>query len=161
MNGGIMQIIKILLIMVQTNLCPMHDGMVVYQARALYTLVFDSLKVFDDDHNCGVTYDTGSGERKAQPNHGNMPDVFRLKHQKYWLYPNPNNGNLTIAQSVSDIQLVSAKVFNATGITIYKSELQFSQGKAKLQLNGVVPGLYMILLTDSTGNSFTMKFTIF
>ena len=162
MNGGIMQIIKILLIMVQTNLCPMSEGLVVYQARAFYTMLFDTVVIFDDSH-CYCTVDSFSARMahvKTDTANAHSENLQASK-QSYWLYPDPNNGNITIQQKITDKQLVSVRVRNAAGVNIYQGALQFNDKKANLQLKGVSAGLYILQLIDAQGNSFGLKFTVF
>lgn len=141
------------------NLCPMHDGLVVYQARALYTLVFDSIKVFDDSY-CACIPDsivvdtTGKGYRTANT-------VKKITTtQQYTLYPDPNDGNITILQSIADIEPMQIQVWNEIGKQEFKKQLCFTEKKLQLQLKGLNEGVYILLITDSKGTTNSIKFTV-
>ncbi len=53
----------------------------------------------------------------------------------------------------------TAEVFNAEGMSIFKDQIHFVAGEAKLKIVDAAPGLYLIKLTDSRANTFTIKFT--
>jgi hypothetical protein len=80
--------------------------------------------------------------------------------QQYNLQPNPNDGQITLRQLMPDSQPVQAKIWNASGMAIYKEELLFMGGIDQLHIINAVPGLYLLQLTDSNGKVFTLKFVI-
>jgi hypothetical protein len=63
-------------------------------------------------------------------------------------------------QPRNDGQTVQAEVYNATGMSIYKVSLRFSNGKAGLQAGNIAPGSYLLKLTDSKGQHQLLKFTV-
>ncbi len=141
------------------GLCPNLYGADVYAARALYTVVYNDPEVWDDDSLCGYTYNGdngGKGGRKTQHN-----SVLAIDStQAYSLYPNPNNGNMVLVQQLIDEQPVNIKVLNAEGQTVYSSEQLFMQRKSPMNLHSLSPGLYMIVLSDMQGKSYTLKFIV-
>ena len=53
---------------------------------------------------------------------------------------------------------MNAEIFNAIGVSVYKNNLLFSSGTDQIRLVNVVPGLYLLKLTDSEGRKFIFKF---
>jgi Secretion system C-terminal sorting domain len=143
------------------NACPLYDGMVVYQARTLYNRLFDTLIVFADNTLCGIV-DTGAkhGNNSSNAAYNNWLNTQKVNSQQYMLSPNPNNGNLTIAQKETDGDPVYAEVWNAVGQTTYKGVMLFNGNTTQLRLEGIQPGLYVMLLTDSRGRNYTLKFIV-
>jgi len=80
--------------------------------------------------------------------------------QKYSLFPNPNDGNLTLLQLQPDSKPVMAEIWNAAGVSVFRGQLNFANGKTQLQIDKAMPGLYMLQLVDNSGNRFTIKFVI-
>jgi hypothetical protein len=146
--------------------CPMNEGLVVYQARSLYNMLMDSLVVFDEDQICGFptdtveVVDTGAKHSNSIAAYNNWLNTQKGSAQQYTLSPNPNNGNITIAQKITDNAPVSAEVWNSIGQTTYKGLMMFNGNLGKLQLEGITPGLYVMLLMDSKGKTYTLKFIV-
>ena len=140
--------------------CPLYDGLVVYQARTLYSRLFDTLIIFDDNKLCSIA-DTGAKHsNSSNAAYNNWLNTQRANAQQYILSPNPNNGNITIAQKITDNMPVYAEVWNAVGQAAYKGVMLFDGNMTKLQLEGITPGLYIMLLTDSQGKNYTLKFIV-
>ncbi len=74
--------------------------------------------------------------------------------------PNPNSGNIILRQLISDINPVRAQIWNASGMNIFRENLQFTNGLDQLHLINAMPGLYLLQLTDSYGKVFNLKFVI-
>ncbi len=68
---------------------------------------------------------------------------------------------MVVTQAIKDVQPVHGVVLNAAGQQVQKVELNFTDGKVKLNLRNVTAGVYLLLLTDSKGDSYTLKFTVF
>lgn len=78
--------------------------------------------------------------------------------QSYSLMPNPNDGYMQLLQQLKDDRPVHLEVYNALGAVVYSSDKLFEGNKASLDLSEVVPGIYNIVLHDSNGDSFKIKF---
>ncbi|GAA4461728.1 hypothetical protein GCM10023093_06900 [Nemorincola caseinilytica] len=141
--------------------CPLADGAAIYQARALYNLVFDDCRIFSDlgcklepqqeiDEAAGATTAVGGQ---------NADDAYKLT-QAYTLHPNPSDGNMTLTQKVQDNEPVMAEVWNAAGASIFKGELRFTAGTTDLNIGNISGGMYMLQLIDSKGNRSTLRFVI-
>ncbi len=89
------------------------------------------------------------------------PSISRtLNDQSYTLYPNPSDGNVNLQQAVTDNDPVAAEIWNATGQKVFDGSLHFDGGKTEFSMMNKVPGMYLLNLTDSKGEKFTIKFTI-
>ncbi|MBS1525537.1 MAG: T9SS type A sorting domain-containing protein [Bacteroidetes bacterium] len=82
------------------------------------------------------------------------------KEQEYTIWPNPNNGSISLGQMVPDSKPVTAEIWNEVGIAVYQDELQFSGGRDQLHMMNAAPGLYLLRLTDSKNRVFTLKFVV-
>ncbi|MBS1525536.1 MAG: T9SS type A sorting domain-containing protein [Bacteroidetes bacterium] len=80
--------------------------------------------------------------------------------QEYMLWPNPNNGSISLGQMIPDNKPVKAEIWNEVGMAVYQDELQFTGGKDQLHMMNAAPGLYLLRLTDSKNRVFTLKFVV-
>jgi hypothetical protein len=141
------------------NLCPGIDGTIIYTARGLYSNVFGSLLALDDDCTTGDTSYSRNSLQPIQPVIRNVNELAKAS-QSYSLHPNPNNGNLTVTQKLVDSSPVKVQVWNAIGVQILNSTTNFVNGKLSLHLQNSISGLYLIQVSDSSGNIFTRKFIV-
>ena len=141
------------LISILASKCPYIEGSIVFNARVLYAMVFNDLHPFNDLGCEGKSCDIGS--RKAGNTASESTDG-----QRYYLYPNPNEGKLNIQQTIIDIAPVKAEIVNETGISIFQKDILFINGNYTINLNNVSTGIYLLKLNDSKGNNFIIKFTI-
>ena len=143
-------------------LCPHTNGTVVYQARALYAIIFNDLGVWDDDSTCSPYFNdttVGKDGGMGRKTKGGTQSIS-ASQQKYTLSPNPNTGHMILLQTLTDNGPVSVEILNAQGQAIYQAQLQFAGKTAKLQVHGLVPGLYLLELRDSSGKRFILKFVV-
>jgi len=80
--------------------------------------------------------------------------------QQYKLFPNPNDGNMTIKQLIADAKPVDAEITDIVGRSIYKKKLLFNGNLANLQVENGSPGMYLLQLTDSEKRIFKFKFVV-
>ena len=139
------------------QLCPELNGTVVFQARALYSQMFNNLSMFNDDSCLDIDSNYIAG-RHSNPIHGG--EQSKIDIQQYKLLPNPNDGNLTLYQLLEDNQPVKVEIWNALGICVYKNDLNFIGGADRLHLSNASPGLYLVRLTDNKGREFVLKFVL-
>ncbi len=69
-----------------------------FQARALYSEIYNNLTIFNDD-SC-MDADTKYIAARHNPNPSIKPAKSDV--QKYSLMPNPNNGNIILRQLIPD-----------------------------------------------------------
>lgn len=144
-------------IMALAQLCPEHNGTVVFQARALYSNIYNDLSMFNDD-SC-LSADTTYVASRHNPVIKQTSDSTRTV-QLYTLHPNPSDGNIVLQQAVPDGQPVKAEVWSAVGVNIFKDQLYFTNGVDRLHVVNAAPGLYLLRLTDNKNRQFILKFVI-
>jgi hypothetical protein len=131
--------------------CPLKDGPVIYQARNLLGIITRKHPVYVDvcsDKHEGRS-DEGGKQRKL---------AGHARLQSYSLIPNPNDGRIQLLQATRDEAPVKIRVYNMLGAAVYSSLDQFTGNKAKLELPDIVPGIYSIVLEDSEGAVYTLRF---
>ena len=138
------------------NKCPYVDGSVVFQARTLYSIVFNDIKQFND---LGCVDKEGIGNDSCGARHTNNEKNIGVE-QQYLLQPNPNNGNFTLLQLITDIAPVEVQIFNETGVRIFKNQAVFENGISKFNIKDLNTGIYVLQLKDNKGGIFTVKFTV-
>ena len=129
------------------NMCPGVDGMCVYGARALYSAIFGTCIIADDE--CSV------GEAR----HANAHDEIK-GDQAYSIHPNPNNGNLNIVQRKSNNLAVTIQIWDVMGKQYYNAQTNFVGNMAAIHLNSTAPGLYILKIMDTNGGIFDYKFIV-
>lgn len=128
-----------------------------FKARAFYSIIYADGGKWNDDSTCAIGF-RGSGEFGRKVQGGSHLGAGQV--QQYNLYPNPNNGNITLQQKVADANPINLEVLNAEGQSVLKKQLLFMQGLYPLSLQNLSPGLYLIQLRDAAGKSYTLKFIV-
>jgi hypothetical protein len=121
----------------------------------LYTTVFNDLRVWCEGCDEGRGQEQGGGE-------GGRPTIKPTTENKqgqiYSLHPNPNDGNITLVQSIADTATVQVDVTDIMGRSVYKEEIVFREGNYRLNLNKIASGMYIANIIDSKGRRFIFKF---
>ncbi len=134
--------------------CPDVDGAVVYNARALYSLVFNDMQIFNDG-GCGAV-EMPPAERNAGAT--GVKDINSITGQQYNLYPNPSDGHIILMQTKTDNRDILAEVLTATGTSILRQQLHFEDRQAAINVTKAPPGIYILILADGDGTRYTLKF---
>ena len=137
------------------NKCPYIDGMIIYNARALYSHIFRDCRMWSD---IGCDSTISWSERKGHTT--STPTVSVGTQQQYTMMPNPSDGNVTLKQMVIDNAPVDIEVLSATGAMVYKGQLQFATGIAQLKIADVSPGIYLLKVMDKKDGTYNIKFTV-
>jgi len=137
------------------GLCPERNGTVVFQARVLYSEIFNDLSMFNDD-SC-LDADTTYIAARHLPNNGNSATTAV---QNYKVYPNPNDGNFVVQQYMREPEPVKAIIYDAVGREVYNSDMSFVNTQSNLNLGNLSPGLYLLELKDSKNEIFRFKFVV-
>jgi hypothetical protein len=145
-------------LMTLAALCPERNGAVVYQARALYTMIYNDMNFFYDD-SC-MDADTTYVAAKPGRNQHNSTVTTVAENQKYYLYPNPNSGNFILQQMVADNTPTTVTVYDVVGRSIYHKQLNFVDTKQSLDVGNAAPGVYLLELKDSRNRIYRFKFVI-
>lgn len=131
--------------------CPFSDGSVVYQARALFNMIYTSVVLFSD--NCPVEDDTNT--RHAL--NGYNEKISNLK----WtadLYPNPATNDLFITGS-NENEVLQVIITDVSGkqVESYTLKTQAHTAKLLLDLNS---GIYFVTLSNSNNETVVKKLVI-
>lgn len=115
--------------------CPFSDGTVIYQARALYSLLFDNYEIFQD--NCEIEILSKS---MILANEDSIP-VTSLQ-----LYPNPTTNELFIRFENKEISQIELRVIDVNGkIIMSDPKLVVNDGLTKLSLD-LEQGIYFVYI---------------
>ncbi len=132
-------------------------------ARALYSLITGILPVWDDDSVC--SNNISKEGKSGRNNEGKSSKAYSLKDKKttanqaYSLWPNPNNGNMTIVQNIANSNPVKIEILNSEGQRIYQNDIIFN-GSYNINVPDILPGLYIIHLRELNGSEFLIKFIV-
>lgn len=119
------------------------------RARALNAIVAEDYSIVNDD--CSPC---GSYKRAINGN------TELLTKQQYSLFPNPNDGKLSIEQAITDNRAVCAEIYDAIGSCVHKQNLDFAGRFSNLQLHQLASGVYVLNLTNADGKVFHLKFVV-
>jgi len=107
--------------------------------------------------NYNVTvFDADGDSLVANAAVGTVPGVNEFDLSKYLvIYPNPNTGHFSIVISVTDLELVTVRVFSVDGHLVLESNLPNSVGelRAELDLSDSGPGIYYVQVISARGTS--------
>ncbi len=127
--------------------CPGRDGVIVYQARALYNSMLNTYIAFED--NCPERkMSAATQENKA------FPAV-----ETYFVYPNPSKDQIFIAVSDKEIKSALTEITDITGKLVYTSEINFENLTGRLNLN-LENGVYLIRIIDADNKATVQKIVI-
>ena len=130
--------------------CPFYEGVAIYQARALYNLIFDEKFEFIDI--CST-----EGEQKSLVISGETENISnRIK-----IYPNPAKDQVFISLNDSEITSVQISIMDVNGKVYYsKSELPVNEGIGSFQLD-IADGLYFVkIINPITNEIFQQKLVL-
>jgi hypothetical protein len=131
------------------NLCPLNYGNGVYEAQALYSILYE-----DDTTQFNGSCETDTSARHSQP----YNEV--IGSQAYKLFPNPNSGGITLKQSFADNNTVQLSVRDVLGRVVYSGVAEFNGGNAKIDLSRLDNGVYILQLNDAKQKISNFKFVI-
>lgn len=131
------------------NKCPLLDGSVVYQARAMYGVLFGYNYVFTD----GCLKNINEGEKSIiqQINWDS-----NTMENEILVYPNPNKGKFYI-KAVDSINLI--KVFDLQGREIYFKQNKINETALEIELDSA-DGVYNLQLINKNEVQF-IKIKVF
>lgn len=135
------------------QLCPLEYGSVVYKARALYTNVWNDLQVWCEGCDAAQEEEQGGGQRPTI-----KPTTNDKQGQIYTLYPNPNDGNITLVQKIADTTAIVVDVSDVLGRSVFNEEVRFSNNSYKLNLDKMASGMYVTSIIDAKGRMYIFKF---
>ena len=140
-------------VVLMANICPSHDGAVVYNARALYSHIYGDLKMWPD---MGCDTVDVIADRRGSTKGNNPASVV----QQYLLSPNPNNGSFILTQYQSHDETDIVEIWNALGVMVENVPLNFRGGCAAGKLGNPSPGVYTLRINAANGSFSIIKFTV-
>ena len=140
-------------VVLMANICPSHDGAVVYNARALYSHIYGDLKMWPD---MGCDTADAIADRRSPT----KAKVLASSSQQYSLSPNPNSGNFILTQASPDDGVADVEIWNAVGGLVQKMPVTFKGGHAVGMLQNPTPGVYTMRITTANGSLSIIKFTV-
>lgn len=133
------------------KLCPGVDGAIVYQARALYNLIYKIVKVYKED--CNNTSSAGSRLTNTISDKETIKNNWSVE-----LFPNPTNGNFTLV-SKTENEALMVTITDITGKLIYNNTVNTSNFIINLDVNAKA-GVYLISIKNSANECITKKLVI-
>lgn len=134
------------------NKCPFIDGSVVYQARAMYNMIYTMIELFNDNCPAEGNVDT----RLMMPQ--TIEQSTSLSNWTVDLYPNPATNDLFITGS-KDVEDIQVYISDVTGkiLANYLVKTQAFTGTMALDLKN---GIYFVTLINQNQEKIVKKLII-
>jgi hypothetical protein len=114
---------------------PLTGGTAVYEARTLLTLVYDDYKVFTN--NC---IPESRSMVVVDNNNADPPNSSEVKN--FRLYPNPNDGSMTLEYVLVENQTGYFTIMDLTGRKIVERKLIPAENKLNINEQELANGIY-------------------
>ncbi len=137
------------------NKCAYEDGNAVYQARALLNMIDYTNTIYID--NCDGT---NEGARMGYFDDGEQQGVAVAQNIQANLFPNPNNGEFTLAYDLKNVVDATVIITDVTGKIVYNSVITNENNLVKIQTDNLNSGLYFIQLSNNGALLWTNKVMI-
>jgi hypothetical protein len=142
--GGVLTAADSIALVAIANGCPFRDGVAVYEARALYNMIYKTVRIFED--NCPP-----SSARLAIDARDSALSSFDVA-----LYPNPSNGTVFLKPVQKNSGRVQIVITDITGKEVYNSKVEFKENTIELNLN-IESGIYQLRIVNETTNEQLVK----
>jgi len=119
------------------NKCPYTDGIGVYQARTLLDYYTGKVTLYNDE-SCG----SHSGHRPVKHNE-TAQKSDTISNVSANIYPNPNNGNFTLAYSLGNQTSGRMELYSQIGVKISEYLLTSPMGIKEISASNLNSGLYI------------------
>lgn len=127
--------------------CPFEHGQVIYQARALYNEVNDSIKVYEEP--CETQISNKSIVLEYNNSTTNQFEAI--------LFPNPSNGEVNVLLNQINLETINVKVLDVNGKLVSDNQDIINQnGLSKLNFN-VKNGVYFIYIENPKTHEIIIK----
>ncbi len=118
------------------NQCPQQGGLAVYRARVLLNVLYDDVRYWED--NCASSARTGNPEQTEN---------IVIANESITLYPNPNDGNMTLSYNLPDEQQGQFVIYDVIGNTVAKTTLENGLHQKQIDLSQLASGIYYYQVT--------------
>ncbi|MDQ3108401.1 MAG: T9SS type A sorting domain-containing protein, partial [Bacteroidota bacterium] len=115
--------------------CPVTGGPAVYQARALLTAVYDDYVEWVD--NCNFP------NSPPAPRFGNPSPGENASSAAVNLYPNPNNGEMSLDYTLQEGQTAVFYILDVTGRVLMTKELANNEQHTQVSAADLASGIYI------------------
>jgi hypothetical protein len=116
--------------------CPERGGLAVYRARVMLNVIYDA--VYSWDIECA------SSQRVANQEHATNSVTTP---QDVFLFPNPNDGNMTLSYLLSGDQEGQLIIYDMMGNTVAKASLENGLHQKQINLTELASGMYYYQVT--------------
>jgi hypothetical protein len=134
------------------QLCPIDNGFAVYIARAAL-LKLDTLpKRYTSECEAAVAPSTNQEWKNDLTSSG--------EDSKFRIYPNPNNGQMTLEYGLTENETGSLYIYNAIGQCVLTTPLKSGVNIMSFEINGISSGLYSATATVNGRIQLSEKISI-
>lgn len=124
------------------NACPDKDGLVVFQARAMYNALHSTYYQFED--NCEEV----KASRMSQQEDNNSQFMENSVFNSLAVYPNPNQGNFTIHFEEANTQKLNLKIYDVNGRLVFIQNEVLLEGLDLPIHTNLKTGIYLLQVND-------------
>lgn len=152
--------------------CPFTDGQVVYNARALYNLVNQTVVVYNDNNcrNRGFSFGrTQDSAAHFSPEESELLDqlIVAEKYSKdkfkpiesYNLHPNPAQNTVYINSTNNENETVTIKITDTANRVLFQKQVEINNYLGKLNLD-LIDGIYFVTITNKVNKVEVKKLII-
>jgi hypothetical protein len=130
------------------SLCPASNGACIYQARALYNVVFKKVVNYGDGSNATT------GARMAH----NLQTEALIQNWDLNIFPNPATNQITLESSTEN-EILHLSINDISGRLVLKQDVKLNGFMANLDLS-LLNGAYMVTVTNSQNETIIKKLLV-
>lgn len=123
------------------KLCPFTFGSCIYQARALYSSLYNYPITFDNVCD-NLNKNLNSKQENASKN-----NITDKEPNGFVLYPNPNNGSFYINDLNHESKTISVKIYDLSGKIVFEEKME-SNGEILSVDSRISNGIYSLKITN-------------
>lgn len=129
--------------------CPLDDGLAVHLARAALFTIDTLPKGYMNECELASIHNSGSDKEN------------KIEHDKsFAVYPNPNNGRMTVSYVLAEGETGIIRVHNTVGVLVMEQPLNASLSLMEVEMNGIGSGLYLLSVEVNTERKLTERISV-
>jgi len=129
--------------------CPLDDGLAVHVARAALLTIDTLPKGYMHECELAAPY-SGDADKENK-----VADA-----QSFAVYPNPNNGRMTVSYVLAEGETGILLVHNTVGTLVMQKPLNGSQARMDVEMNGIGSGLYLLSIEVNNERKLTERISV-
>ena len=170
--NGSLTLVEQLQLLILCHQCPFVDGAVVYEARALYNLVNETVVVYNDANCSKIGFSFRTTNDSSAITTPQETDLFnqlvinetftKTKFKplvEYNLYPNPAINEVAIISNTNSTEKLEVKITDVNGKLLISKTLITIDFRADLKLD-LLNGIYFVNLINENGTKTVKKLVI-